>query len=84
MQEDLGFLFDARVPRGALATCVCYLMMRSFGDVFACGVLRWPFLVAGWTNDPSGAEISWLMPNLGGGNKADMIEDRLCKRSTGG
>lgn len=21
---------------------------------------------AGWTNDPSGAEISWLMPNLGG------------------
>ncbi|CAK9062635.1 Dynein axonemal heavy chain 8 (Axonemal beta dynein heavy chain 8) (Ciliary dynein heavy chain 8) [Durusdinium trenchii] len=35
LMEDLGFLFDARVPRG-------------------------------WTNDPSGAEISWLMPNLGG------------------
>ncbi|CAJ1345300.1 unnamed protein product [Effrenium voratum] len=35
LMEDLGFLFDGRVPRG-------------------------------WTNDPSGAEISWLMPNLGG------------------
>ncbi|CAE7949269.1 Dnah8, partial [Symbiodinium sp. KB8] len=35
IEEDLGYLFDARVPRG-------------------------------WTNDPSGAEISWLMPNLGG------------------
>jgi len=35
LMEDLGYLFDARVPRG-------------------------------WTNDPSGAEISWLMPNLGG------------------
>eukprot|EP00930_Biecheleria_cincta_P050644 TRINITY_DN3582_c0_g1_i1.p1 TRINITY_DN3582_c0_g1~~TRINITY_DN3582_c0_g1_i1.p1 ORF type:complete len:2677 (-),score=555.77 TRINITY_DN3582_c0_g1_i1:255-8135(-) len=35
LMEDLGFIFDGRVPRG-------------------------------WTNDPSGAEISWLMPNLGG------------------
>jgi len=33
--EDLGSIFDARVPR--------------------C-----------WTNDASGQEISWLMPNLGG------------------
>merc|ERR1719221_273480 len=33
--EDLGYIFDARVPRR-------------------------------WTNDPSGAEISWLMPKLGG------------------
>eukprot|EP00932_Pfiesteria_piscicida_P009567 SRR837773.20310.p2 GENE.SRR837773.20310~~SRR837773.20310.p2 ORF type:complete len:295 (+),score=99.45 SRR837773.20310:64-885(+) len=33
--EDLGSIFDARVPRR-------------------------------WTNDASGAEISWLMPNLGG------------------
>jgi len=33
--EDLGAIFDARVPRR-------------------------------WTNDPSGAEISWLMPKLGG------------------
>jgi len=35
LMQDLGFLFDARVPTG-------------------------------WTNDPSGAEISWLMPSLGG------------------
>merc|ERR1719203_516544 len=33
--EDLGSIFDARVPKR-------------------------------WTNDASGAEISWLMPNLGG------------------
>jgi dynein heavy chain len=33
--EDLGSIFDARVPRS-------------------------------WNFDPSGAEISWLMPNLGG------------------
>jgi dynein heavy chain len=33
--EDLGGIFDARVPKS-------------------------------WTHDPSGAEISWLLPNLGG------------------
>jgi dynein heavy chain len=35
LMQDLGFIFDGRVP-------------------------------IGWTNDASGQEISWLMPNLGG------------------
>eukprot|EP00931_Biecheleriopsis_adriatica_P036383 TRINITY_DN2095_c0_g1_i5.p1 TRINITY_DN2095_c0_g1~~TRINITY_DN2095_c0_g1_i5.p1 ORF type:complete len:4649 (-),score=1173.32 TRINITY_DN2095_c0_g1_i5:61-14007(-) len=35
LMQDLGMLFDARVP-------------------------------IGWTNDASGQEISWLMPNMGG------------------